>query len=118
MNTRKKHTMDWLKVNVCFAKSTKQTICLTWHKENRYEDVFVGAYSGKWIFIRFNPDAYTDSEGKKRKGMFDSKGRQYGDEVKRRKELLIHEIKKKIERIESDKNTELLEITKLFYDGF
>ena len=61
-------------------------------EENRYDDVFVGAHSGKWIFSRFNPDAYTDSKGKKRKGMFDSKGRQHGDEVKRRKKLLIDEI--------------------------
>ena len=87
-------------------------------EENRYEDVFVGAYSGKWIFIRFNPDAHTDSKGKKRKGMFDSKGQQYKYEVKRRKKLLIDEIENQIKRIESDENTELLEITKLFYDGF
>ena len=87
-------------------------------EENRYDDVFVGAHSGKWIFIRFNPDAYTDSKGKKRKGMFDSKGLQNGDEVKRRKKLLIDEIENQIKRIESDENTELLEITKLFYDGF
>ena len=64
-------------------------------EENRYDDVFVGAYSGKWIFIRFNPDAYTDSKGKKRKGMFDSIGRQHGNEVKRRKEL-IDEIKNRL----------------------
>ena len=34
------------------------------------------------------------------------------------KKLLIDEIKKQIKRIEPDENTELLEITKLFYDGF
>ena len=87
-------------------------------EENRYEDVFVGAYSGKWIFIRFNPDAYTDSKGKKRKGMFDSKGQQNGYEVKRRKNILIDEIGKQIKRITSNENTEFLEIMKLFYDGF
>ena len=87
-------------------------------EENRYNDLFVGAYSGKWIFIRFNPDAYTDSKGKRRKGMFDSDGKQICHEVKRRKQLLIAEIEKQIKRIESDENCELLEIKKLFFDGF
>ena len=87
-------------------------------EENRYNDLFVGAYSGKWIFIRFNPDAYTDSKGKKRKGMFDYNGKQICHEVKRRKQLLIEEIEKQIKRIESDENHELLEIKKLFFDGF
>ena len=87
-------------------------------EENRYNDLFVGAYSGKWIFIRFNPDAYTDSKGKNRKGMFDYNGKQNYVEVKRRKQLLIEEIKKQIKRIESDENHELLEIKKLFFDGF
>ena len=85
---------------------------------NRYEDVFVGAHSGKWIFIRFNPDAYTDSKGIKHKGMFDSKGLRNGHEVERRMKILIDEIKKQIKRITSNENTEFLEITKLFYDRF
>ena len=87
-------------------------------EENRYDDVFVGAYSGKWIFIRFNPDAYTDSKGIKHKGMFDSKGLRNGHEVERRMKILIDEIKKQIKRITSNENTEFLEITKLFYDRF
>ena len=87
-------------------------------EENRYNDLFVGAYSGKWIFIRFNPDAYTDSKGKNRKGIFDYNGKQNYVEVKRRKQLLIAEIEKQIKRIESDENHELLEIKKLFFDGF
>lgn len=87
-------------------------------EENRYNDLFVGAYSGKWIFIRFNPDTYTDSKGKRRKAMFDYNGKQNYVEVKRRKQLLIAEIEKQIKRIESDENCELLEIKKLFFDGF
>lgn len=92
-------------------KGSKKTHCAN-------NDLFVGAYSGKWIFIRFNPDAYTDSKGKRRKGMFDSDGKQICHEVKRRKQVFIEEIEKQIKRIESDENYELFEIKKLFFDGF
>ena len=71
-------------------------------EENLYEDVFLGAYYGKWIFIRFNPDAYTDSKGNKRKGMFDSNGQQNGYEVKRRKNILIVEIGKQMTHLKPD----------------
>jgi len=30
---------------------------------NRYNDLMM-VHSGKWIFIRFNPDKYTDKSGK------------------------------------------------------
>jgi hypothetical protein len=85
-------------------------------EENQYNNLFVGVYSGKWIFIQFNPNTYTDSKGKKRKGMFNSNGKQNYVEVKQRKQLLIKEIVKQIKCIESDENVELLEIHKLFYN--
>jgi hypothetical protein len=56
-------------------------------------------HSGKWIFIRFNPDPTRVC-----KVDFDD-----------RLEVLIDEIEHHIERIERDENEELVEIIKLFY---
>ena len=86
-------------------------------EENRYDDLFTGAHSGHWIFIRFNPDGYMDSKGKKRGGMFKSDGKKNSKEAERRLTALTEEIEKQIRRIENYENTELLEIHKLFYDG-
>jgi hypothetical protein len=68
-------------------------------EEIRYDDLFM-IYSGKWIFIRFNPDDNreenkTDFEDKLTK--------------------LIETIEESVERIENDENEELVEIIKLFY---
>lgn len=60
---------------------------------------------------------YTDSKGKKRKGMFHANGNKNCAEVKRRLTDLKKELEKQIKRIERDENTELVEIHKLFYDG-
>ena len=64
-------------------------------EEIRYDDLYM-IHSGKWIFIRFNPD---------------------GDKVDMEDKLekLVNTIKEKIERIENEENIELLEITKLYY---
>ena len=88
----------------------------TQQEEIRYDDLFIGGHSGKWIFIRFNPDGYTDSKGKKRKGMLQANGNRNSEEVKRRLTYLKEQIKKQIKRIECDENTEIFEIHKLFYD--
>ena len=61
----------------------------------RYDDLYM-AHSGKWVFIRFNPDG---------------KGVDMEDKLVR----LIEEIQFQIERIERDENAELLEVVKLFY---
>ena len=52
--------------------------------------------SGKFIFIRFNPDG---------------KGVDMEDKLDR----LVEEIYTQIQRIENEENTELVEIVKLFY---
>ena len=57
-------------------------------------------HSGKWIFIRFNPDSNreknkTDIEDKLKK--------------------LIETIQENIDRIENEENEELVEIVKLFH---
>ena len=66
-------------------------------EEIRYDDLFM-IYSGKWIFIRFNPDnniSKTDIDDKLDK--------------------LIEIMEDCISRIENNENTELLEIYKLYY---
>ena len=64
-------------------------------EEIRYDDLYM-IHSGKWIFIRFNPDG----------GKVD---------LEDKLEVLIGEIKKQIRRIENEENEELLEIVKLYY---
>lgn len=64
-------------------------------EEIRYDDLYM-IHSGKWIFIRFNPDG---------------KGTSMKDKVID----LLSEIEKQIKRIESDMNTELIEIIKMYY---
>jgi hypothetical protein len=64
-------------------------------EELRYDDLFM-VHSGKWIFIRFNPDG---------------KGVDMVDKLNR----LIEEIHFQIMRIKHSENTELLEVINLFY---
>jgi hypothetical protein len=53
-------------------------------------------HSGKWIFIRFNPDG---------------KGVSMTDKLTK----LVETMKEQIRRIENEENTDLVEIIKLFY---
>ena len=70
--------------------------------EIRYNDLYM-SFSGKFIFIRFNPDNYRiDGVLKK-------------TQMKTRLNSLSGEINKHITRIEQEDNTELLEIHKLYY---
>ena len=72
--------------------------------ENRYNDLFM-AYSGKWIFIRFNPDKYRDKNGKNKNPMIST----------RLTELKI-QIDKQISRIENNENDDLIEVIFMYYD--
>jgi hypothetical protein len=65
-------------------------------EEIRYDDLYM-IHSGKWIFIRFNPD---DNISK-----VDIDDKIY---------VLIDKIKKCISRIQNEENLELLEIYKLY----
>lgn len=67
-------------------------------EEIRYDDLYM-IHSGKWIYIRFNPD----------------KTIEHKVDMEDRIILLLDVIKKQIERIEKEENTELVEIIKLFY---
>jgi hypothetical protein len=64
-------------------------------EEIRYDDIYM-VHGGKMIFIRFNPD------GK-------------GIDIEDKLDILMGEITKQIERIEHEKNTDLVEIIKMFY---
>jgi hypothetical protein len=70
-------------------------------------------HSGKWIFIRFNPDGGKVDlfpEGKRQ-----PQGLDYEVAIEDKLEVLIREIEEQIRRIENEKNDELLEIVKLYY---
>ena len=74
-------------------------------EEDRYNDLYM-VYQGKWIFIRFNPDAFRDDKDKRR-----------NPDLKKRFPILLKEIEKQIERIKQCKNLEMMEVTKLFFDA-
>jgi hypothetical protein len=75
-------------------------------EEIRYDDLFM-LHGGKFIFIRFNPDQFTNSVGTKKNPY-----------MKQRMEYLEKEINTQILRINNEENNELLEICYIFYDGF
>ena len=75
-------------------------------EEIRYDDLYM-VFSGKWIFIRFNPDAYKDHKGNRK-----------NQNLTTRLPILVNEIKRQIKRIENEENTGLLEIHPLYYDGY
>lgn len=62
-------------------------------------------FTGKWYYIRFNPDSYKDKNGKKCNPRMDTR-------LKKLKEVLNNVIKS----IEEDKNTDMITIDYMFYD--
>ena len=72
----------------------------------RYDDLMM-AFTGKWIYIRFNPDKYLNKKGKNS-----------NPTISKRLHILQKEIEKQIKRIENEENTELLERHYLFYDNY
>jgi hypothetical protein len=75
-------------------------------EEIRYDDLFM-IHSGKFVFIRFNPDKYINKNNKSVNPMLYT-----------RLPILKEEIEKQLDRIKNEENTELLEIIKLYYDGY
>lgn len=67
-------------------------------EEIRYDDVYM-IHSGKWIWIRFNPD----------------KTQMCSVDFEDRITVLLDEIEAQIQRIEIEDNKDLVEIVKLFY---
>ena len=64
-------------------------------EEIRYDDLYM-IHSGKWIFIRFNPDEPTTC-------------------MEEKLDMLLSVLDQQIHRAEADENTELVEIIKLYY---
>ena len=73
-------------------------------EENRYNDLYM-LHSGKFIFIRFNPDKYKNINNKYINPILNT-----------RLPILKKEIENQIKRIENDENSELLEVIKLYYN--
>ena len=73
-------------------------------ENERYHNMFM-VHSGKWIWIRFNPDSYKHN------------GINKNPDIKSRLDTLGTEIHKQMDRIKNDQNTEMHEIIKLFYDS-
>lgn len=75
-------------------------------EEIRYDDLYM-IHGGKFVFIRFNPDKFVNSNGTKKDAC-----------MKHRMKDLKNEIYTQIERITNDENKELLEVYYMFYDGY
>lgn len=75
-------------------------------EQTRYDDLYM-AHSGKWVYIRFNPD-----------GFYAPDGTRHNPALETRFDRLIAEINKQVERIEKEENTELVERVYLYYDGW
>jgi hypothetical protein len=75
-------------------------------EEIRYDDLYM-LHSGKFIFIRFNPDKFNNKKGKTINPMLYT-----------RLPVLKKEIENQIQRIVNDENNNLLEIIKLYYDSY
>ena len=75
-------------------------------EETRYNDLYM-AHSGKWIYIRFNPDKYMGNDDTIQNTRFNN-----------RLVVLEREIKKQIDKINLEKNNELVERIYLYYDGY
>jgi hypothetical protein len=75
-------------------------------EEERYNDL-LSAFTCKYIFIRFNPDSYSNKNGKK-----------CNPSISTRLSILKEEIDKQIKRIENEENNDLLEIKYLYFDNY
>ena len=73
-------------------------------EEHRYDDLVMD-FSGKYMFIRYNPDPYKDADYEQRNPKFDT-----------RMALLEQLINMLTRRINNELNTELVEIHHLCYD--
>ena len=95
--------------NTIFAIETDENQHKSYDKmdeETRYDDLFC-AFSGKWVYIRFNPDKYVNKKGERKNPM-----------ISTRLFKLKEEIEKQIKRIEKEENTELIERIYMYYDKY
>lgn len=73
-------------------------------ENQRYDDLFM-MYSGKMVFIRYNPDKYKEN------------GKTKNPSINTRYQKLKEEIDYQIQRIENEENVDLLEIIHIYYDN-
>jgi hypothetical protein len=73
-------------------------------EEKRYNQLVMD-FTGNWIFIRYNPDKYKDSQGIRK-----------DPPKEKRLEELLKEIKKHVGRIKNSKNKDIIEIHHLYFD--
>jgi hypothetical protein len=74
-------------------------------EEIRYDDLFMH-FSGKWIFIRFNPNTFKKSSG-----------RIVNPRMEERLPHLLEMIDTQIDKIKREANKDLIEIHTLFFDS-
>lgn len=74
-------------------------------EDTRYDDLYM-AHSGKWVYIRFNPDKYRNAKGKS-----------VNPTIATRLAVLKLELEKQIDRIKKEENSELVERVYMYYDG-
>ena len=74
-------------------------------EELRYDDLMM-LHGGKFVFVRINPDSYRDSNRQLQNPPLES-----------RLEALKNEINKQIQRIQNGENTELMEVSYLYFDA-
>ena len=75
-------------------------------EQDRYNDLLT-TFTCKYIFIRFNPDSYSDKNKKK-----------CNPSISTRLLTLKEEINKQIKRIQNEENNDLLEIKYLYFDNY
>ena len=73
-------------------------------EQHRYDDLLM-VFSGKYIFIRYNPDKFIDKFKSSKNPYFET-----------RMEVLENFINKHIARIHNNENNDLVEIHHVFYD--
>ena len=87
-------------------------------EEIRYDDLYM-AFSGKWIFIRFNPNHYRDTKNKIVKTKVKDRIPTLLQEIEKYEKLGLHRVLTfGEERILKEQNLDLVEIHRLFYDEF
>lgn len=91
-----------LAIEVDENQHKKYDIC---DEDARYNDLYMG-FSGKWIFLRFNPNVFRDS-----------RKRIVNIPLSQRIEILLKSVKEQEERIKLGENSEIIEIHKMFYDA-
>ena len=73
------------------------------HENARYDDLFMD-FSGKYIFIRFNPDSFLKT------------GKRQNPDLQSRMPALEDQMLKQVDRVKKYENKSLVEIVDLFYD--